>query len=213
MSYVHKAKAKEYRAHRLNPIPFHPLAKAPAFEEGEIQGYRGRQATDAELERLFADDSSNIGVLTGDGHIVLDIDGIDGCRSIKGLPLPDTPTVLTGADGDESHFHAHFRTNERLRTKIRPLPGLDILGEDWQVLMPESTHPNGYRYRFAPQRGLADLDMASVPAWMRELCLASESPDYALVTVEMELVSKGENLLGYGRARSIKRAGNIPDHV
>jgi hypothetical protein len=135
MSYVRKAKV--YRAHRLNPIPFRSHAKVPAFEEGEIQGYRGRRATDAELEQLFADDGLNIGVLTGNGHVVLDIDGADGCHSIKGLPMPDTPTVLTGADGDESHFHAHFRTTERLRTKIRPLPGLDILGEDWQVLMPE----------------------------------------------------------------------------
>jgi hypothetical protein len=198
MSYVHKAKV--YRAHRLNPIPFHAWAKAPAFEEGEIQGYRGRQATDDELERLFADDNLNIGVLTGNGHIVLDIDGIDGCRSIKGLPIPDTPTVLTGADGDESHFHAHFRTTDRLRTKIRPLPGLDILGEDWQVLMPESTHPSGHRYRFAPSRALTDIDMAQVPSWMRELCLTPTSHDHGVLSFEMELVSKRENLLAYGRA-------------
>jgi hypothetical protein len=199
MSYVHKAKV--YRAHRLNPIPFRDRAKAPAFEEGEIQGYRGRRATDAELERLFADDNLNIGVLTGHGHVVLDIDGTEGCHSIKGLPMPDTPIVLTGADGDESHFHAHFRTNERLRTKIRPLPGIDILGEDWQVLMPESTHPSGHRYRFAPSRALADIDMANVPSWMRELCLHPESQDNDVLPLGMELVSKRESLLEYGCAR------------
>ena len=161
------------RAHGLGPLPFR--GKEPAFRKGEIQHYRHRRLSDTELRQLFADRSCNIGVFTGDWHLCLDVDGDEGRQTIKGLQMPPTPMVETG-DG----FHAHFRTSEPLRTRIKPLPGIDVLGESWQVLMPSSIHPDRSIYRFVPQLTLTDVDFADVPTWIRDLC---HTPDLAHKTV------------------------------
>ena len=197
MTRLHEALT--YRAHRLSPIPFYARSKTPAFDEGEIVAYRRTPATSAQLRTLFADPTLNIGVLTGNGHIVVDVDGDEGQQSLKGLALPDTPTVITS---DESHYHLHFRTHadDVLHTRIRPLPGIDILANDWQVLMPSSTHPNHHTYTWAPGHRLTDLELSTPPAWVLDL---SRSPDAApppVLSDEREQVSKRKSLLADGRA-------------
>jgi hypothetical protein len=184
------------RAHGLGPLPFR--GKEPAFRKGEIQHYRHRRLSDTELRQLFADRSCNIGVFTGDWHLCLDVDGDEGRQTIKGLQMPPTPMVETG-DG----FHAHFRTSEPLRTRIRPLPGIDVLGESWQVLMPSSIHPDRSIYRFVPQLTLTDVDFADVPTWIRDLC---HTPDLAHKTVAQAAGPKPQKDQDTkdGRARRIR---------
>ena len=160
-----------YRALGIPPCPFYPHSKTPAFQKGEIFRYRGRRLSDTELRLLFTD-NLNIGAFTGNGHITLDVDGDEGRQSIKGLEMPPTPMV----ESSLGRFHAHFRSDEPLLTRIRPLPGIDILGEDWQVLMPPSIHPDRRIYRCVPQLSFTDVDLATVPNWIRELCHAPDHP-------------------------------------
>jgi hypothetical protein len=180
-----------YRAHGLHPIPFYPHSKTPAFDEGEIFPFRERPPTAAELRRWFAHGDCNVGLITGAGGlVVLDIDGDPGRQSIKGLPLPATPTVRT-ADG----FHAHFHANEQLPTRIKILPGVDILADNWQVLMPSSIHPDGAVYAFEEGATLADLDRATVPPWVMELVQTGFDPT-TTVSDGVPVSFRRESLLG-----------------
>jgi hypothetical protein len=55
-------------------------------------------------------------------------------------------------------------------TRTKALPGLDILGDDWQVLAPSSTHEDrAHVYTWAPGHRLSDLDRAKVPDYFYEL--------------------------------------------
>lgn len=162
----------KYGALALRPIPFYPYSKTPAFTEGEIFPYRERPATTEELKRWFRDDSMNIGLITGGNHVVLDIDGPKGEQSIKGLPLPSTPTVLT-----KRGRHLHLHSERPIRTRTIVLPGVDIIAEDWQVLAPSSTHPDGPVYTWAPDLSLADLLRAPTPNWIYNLADEPEQPE------------------------------------
>jgi Bifunctional DNA primase/polymerase, N-terminal len=123
-----------YRRYGFSPIPFYRGTKRPAVGKGAIGHYRQRRASVAQLKRWFAGGEHSIGLVTGavSRLLVLDIDPRNGGdRSVRGLPMPPTPTVLT-PDGR----HAYFRHAGGLPTRLKALPGVDILGEKWQVLAP-----------------------------------------------------------------------------
>jgi hypothetical protein len=179
---VREREAKVFRGMGLHPIAFYPHSKTPAFAEGEIIPFRTRKPTDAELRDMFSDPQRNIGLITGPGHLaVLDVDGDEGTQSLQRLPeLPDTPTVLT-----QRGFHKYFWADEPIATRIKVLPGLDLLGNDWQVLAPSSIHLNQmHTYTWAPGKRLTDLDRAKLPAYFYDIAqpshpLASTLPDTA----------------------------------
>jgi hypothetical protein len=137
--------ALRYRAHAFSPIPFLNGRKKPALKKGVIARYRKTPASSAQLREWFEQTDHQVGFITGayPYPLVLDIDGDEGRQSIKGLSMPPTPMVET-SDG----FHAYFRTKTPIQTRIKALPGVDILGLNWQVLAPPSLHPNGHRYHF-----------------------------------------------------------------
>jgi len=160
------AAAMTYRARGLSVIPFYRTRKAPALAEGEIHIYRARAAPTPRVRQWFVDDQLNIGVITGSRWrlLVLDVDGEEGRRSMRGLPNPPTPRVRTPRG-----YHAWFRYDgPPVQTRIKALPGVDLLADDWQVLAP----PSGYRhgiYTWEELLQLGDLDLAPVPAWALDL--------------------------------------------
>ena len=107
---------------------------------------------------------ANIGIATGPDRIVLDIDGIEGQRTFAELerqhgPLPPTAQARTGSGG----LHFHFHSAQPIKTRIRFLPGLDVLAEVGFVVAPPSTHYSGNCYVWLrhPAKGLADC-----PDWL-----------------------------------------------
>jgi Bifunctional DNA primase/polymerase, N-terminal len=164
----HLHEALVYKAHRLHPIPFHPQSKTPAFATGEIFAFREHPASTAQLKAWFADPARNIGLITGAGGlVVLDVDGDEGRQSLKGLALPSTPTVRT-----KRGFHAYFRADRPLPTRLKGLPGVDLLADEWQVLAPSSIHPDRHVYAWEPGQTLANLALAAPTPWMLELAHA-----------------------------------------
>jgi Bifunctional DNA primase/polymerase, N-terminal/Primase C terminal 1 (PriCT-1) len=117
---------------------------------------------------------SNIGLATGGGLVILDVDPRNGGDQTlyefvrtQG-PLPPTVRVDSGGGG----YHYYFRSGPRIR-KRKVGSGLDLLGEGGFVVAPPSVHPAGRRYEFAPGCGLDANPLAALPAWLETRSHAS----------------------------------------
>jgi hypothetical protein len=195
--------ALKYAGYGLHPIPFHPHSKTPAFTEGGIKPFRTRKPTPRELRDFFADPTRNIGLVTGaaaGGLVILDVDGDQGRQSVKGFPLDDTPTVITARG-----YQAYLFANESIPTKIRALPGVDILADPWQVLTATSIHPDGPTYHFPKGLALANLPRAPVPRWIFELVHAIDEATAIETTTSCAYAHEGQRPKS-GNGHSVKES-------
>jgi hypothetical protein len=113
---------------------------------------------------------ANIGVATGDGLLVIDLDGDEGCVALAEVceahgQLPITRYVRTGREGG---FHLWYRAEGpgvRNTTGNRAglAAGIDTRGEGGYVLAPPSNHESGRRYVGD------DLPIADAPSWLLDL--------------------------------------------
>ncbi|MFI4973238.1 MAG: bifunctional DNA primase/polymerase [Caulobacterales bacterium] len=116
--------------------------KVPAFK-----GWQAEATTDADqIRRWWAEADYNIGVRTGNGLLVLDIDknGKPGPESLKSLALTQddyqTFVVRTASGG----YHMYFETAEPFGNSPGDLgPGLDVRGAGGYVVGPGSVLSNG----------------------------------------------------------------------
>ena len=126
--------------------------------------------------------NANVGLRTGSGLVVIDIDpaaGGDGTWdallvSIGGRALmPDTCEVLTGGGG--RHYYLSSST---------PVPcsvgriglGVDVRGEGGYVVAPPSAHRSGKRYLWEASGDPADgVCLAPLPPWLDRLCAAPKA--------------------------------------
>jgi len=112
--------------------------------------------------------SASIGIPTGKGFFVLDVDLPDGPAALKKLevefgPLPGTLQQETGGGG--KHYFFRMPEGATVRNSAGKLgPNLDIRGEGGYVIFPPSWHPSGNRYRF-----LNNLPIVEPPAWLVKL--------------------------------------------
>jgi hypothetical protein len=97
--------------------------------------------------------SANIGLRTGDGLVVLDV---DDHRPPEGLPL--TPTVESGKG-----VHLYFTTWEPVGNAVALVPGVDLRGERGYVVAPPSRHVSGSRYQW---RVTLAVPLAALPPWV-----------------------------------------------
>ncbi len=116
---------------------------------------------------------ANIGIATGKGLLVIDIDPKNG-GSLEALnalvSLPATATVRTGGGG--LHLYFAYDPWNRIRNSASKLaPGIDIRGENGYVVAPPSIHANGNRYWW-DQRATG---YTQAPAALLDL-LAAQSP-------------------------------------
>ena len=114
---------------------------------------------------------SNIGIATGSksGIFVIDIDGVDGERSLETLqqeygPLPTTLTVRTGSGG--RHLYFLQPPNVTIKNKVALLPGVDIRGDDGFVVAPPSIHASGSVYKWESEE---DTPIANPPDWLLKI--------------------------------------------
>lgn len=105
---------------------------------------------------------ANIGIATGNGLFVLDVDGSEGLASIEGKELPRAPRVKTSKG-----FHVYFKSQEELRCFTRRLPGLDGRGEGGYIIAPPSVHPSGEVYEWLVMP--SELPLPECPPWLAEL--------------------------------------------
>jgi hypothetical protein len=144
---------------------------------------------------------ANIAVACGkaSGIYVLDVDvtedgKVDGRETLRSLPtLPQGVRQETPRGG----FHAFYHTDDPPANKNSFLPGLDLRGEGYYVLLAPSIHPNGKRYRWAPCRAPWESPTAEYPDFLRPASrpanAACKAPAYVPVSV-----SGGDTLLRAG---------------
>jgi hypothetical protein len=110
---------------------------------------------------------ANVGIATGRGIMVLDVDGDEGRDSLillqrRHAPLPETALAATGGGG----LHYFFRTPAPIRSATsanKVWPGLDVLGENSLVVAAPSLHHSGGRYRWVRH---PDQGVAPIPNWL-----------------------------------------------
>ena len=142
-------------------FPLKPRSKVPLHV-----GWQDQATTDKRrLRRLLRSHPwCNLGIVTGRGIIVVDIDGDVGEESYEGLTsrhglLPKTALSWTGGGG----FHSLFRVDRPVPNRGPLLPGIDIRGDGGYIVAPPSIHPEGgvYSWLSPPGDGIA-----TAPRWL-----------------------------------------------
>lgn len=114
--------------------------------------------------------NANIGIVTGGGFFVLDVDGPEGKAELAKLivqygDLPPTWKVRTGSGG----AHLYFRAPEGVsvpNSASTLAPKLDIRGDGGFVVGPNSIHRSGGVYIFEAGCSPNDLEIALAPEWL-----------------------------------------------
>lgn len=104
-----------------------------------------------------------IGSPTGNGTIVIDIDGPDGEEALQSLSfeLSDLPETRTASTGRGRHLY--YRVPCEIRNSAGKLgTGVDVRGDGGYVILPPSPHPNGLNYQWINEGAVADLP----PDWL-----------------------------------------------
>src|SRR5450755_817672 len=123
------------------------VAKHPITRNG-VKDASCDPAQIREWWRLYPD--ANVGIATGEGLLVVDIDPRHGglLEALQAVvALPATATVQTGSGGP----HLYFQYDKQLalrNTAGKLAPGIDTRAEGGYVVAPPSRHANGQRYRW-----------------------------------------------------------------
>jgi hypothetical protein len=110
-------------------------------------------------DAFAAHPGANVGLLTGHGFWVLDVDGDEGVASLAALeaqhgPLPITLCIRTGAGG----WHLYFRTpgGPPLPRRTQLAPGLTSHAYGDYVVAPPSVHATCERHGPGPRASRTD---------------------------------------------------------
>jgi putative DNA primase/helicase len=145
----------------------------------------------------------NIGLVTGGGRFVVDVDprhgGVETLTSLEMDygPLPETLTMATGGGGQ--HFVLASPAGAPIRGSAGALgAGVDIRGEGNLIVAPPSRHHSGGSYSV-----LKDIPIAPAPAWLLSLIKRKVfSP--AVLSANGQRFAKGER-----NDRLMREAGSL----
>ena len=206
--------AARYYTEKLH-IPVFPCKvqdKIPAVSHGFKEA-----STDAgQIETWWSRTPFNIGIATGGGLVVLDVDinhdgGKYGDETLSELerehgPLPDTWQVLTGSGG----VHYYFQCDDaELTIATSFLDGLDFRANGGYVIAPPSIHPNGRAYEWEVSHTPANCKLAPLPEWLHRLMLSGRKNYGTSPKVEVpEKVTEGKrNDILFRLAASLRAKG------
>lgn len=172
--------ALRYADRGLRVLPVLANQKQPVW-----QGWPEKATCDpTEIESAFRDTDHGVGIATGAGLIVIDLDaGADIAPLIEELgELPEGPVVSTGGGGT----HHYFRAPEDVRignSAGKLAPRIDVRGDRGFVVAPPTMHSSGKAYRW-----VIDLEDAEIPdlpsAWMNRLvAFSSQASQSATRTI------------------------------
>jgi hypothetical protein len=157
--------AVDYVKIGLRVIPLYDRRKEP-----RIMAWPSKATTDPNVVKGWFKEwpESNVGIATGRGLVVLDVDlkkgGQDSLADLMGVhgPVPPTAEARTGSGGTHYFFSVDPSIAVANRTGFEP--GLDIRGDGGYVVAAPSIHPltgNHYEWVTHPEQG-----MAPIPSWL-----------------------------------------------
>jgi len=170
------AAARWYAREGFPVLPVRPRDKVP----DTARGLHDATTDPATLARLWQENPDrNVGIRTGQGVFVLDVDGADGEASLQALevrcgPLPETVESTTGRGR-----HLYFRHPAEVTVKNSAAqlgPGLDVRGDGGYIVAPPSFHPNGNRYGWRDGHRIDRRPIADAPPWLLDLVQRRVSP-------------------------------------
>lgn len=147
------------------------------------QGSRGfHEATTSEdriRAQLAEHPDANVAIATGaSGLVVIDVDGEAGEATLAKLErehgdLPATVETITGGGGRHLIYRApegrSVRNVQGPRGERALGSGVDVRGDGGYIVAPPSIHPEtGQPYRWREGRGLDEIELAELPAWLVE---------------------------------------------
>lgn len=108
----------------------------------------------------------NIGIRTGDGLAVIDVDTNNGgtnswIKLTENNPVPDTVCAQTGGGGRHFFFKGNIKN-----TASKLAPGVDTRGEGGYVVSPPSIHASGKAYEWLPDHGPDEIELAALPDFL-----------------------------------------------
>ena len=199
-------------------FPCIPSGKRPATLHGCLDA-----TTDPARVGEWWDGSQgyNIGLATGNGLVVLDVDinhdaGKYGDETLAELerqygPLPDTWTCLTGGGG----VHYYFQCDDPALTVAAGFaPGLDYRGVGGYVIVPPSVHENGREYVWEGEHTPTNTPLAPLPEWLHTLMLGSDKAAPVIPREVPEKVAEGgRNQEMFKLAASLRSKGLTVEEI
>jgi len=152
---------------------------SPAKHPLTAKGVHDATTDEATIQRWWTEaEIANVGVATGSGLLVLDIDAKHGgLESLAQLEaehgsLPATPIVSTGGGG--RHYYFGLPDGMAVGNRAGLADGIDIRGDNGYVVAPPSLHASGSRYQWTIP---PDVSLAEPPPWLLEMlgCRDSQS--------------------------------------
>jgi hypothetical protein len=140
-----------------------------------------RQDPDAWRARLVGH-NGNVGLVTGGGIFVVDIDlyrdgAQDALDALTDMGLPSsTVTCITGGGGE----HRYYRSSIPVRSRpLEGFRGIEIKGDGGCVAVPPSVHPeSGRAYEWEEGFGPDEIEIATPPDDVRELLAGAHVREY-----------------------------------
>ncbi|HEY7824627.1 MAG TPA: bifunctional DNA primase/polymerase, partial [Acidimicrobiia bacterium] len=174
----------------LRVIPIKPGSKHPPIAGWQKHATTDTDTIDAWWSGQYAD--HGIGIVLGtqpDGRHIFavdidrhapDADGHDTLAALEAAnsQLPVTVTSHTGADGKHLLYEAPpglIVKNQRADGGTLG-PGIDIRGENGQIVVAPTIHPNGNAYQWATGLAPWEHHIAAAPAWLIELVRERDRP-------------------------------------
>ncbi len=167
------AAALDYAARGWPVLPLRARDKAP---NGLLVTHGLSEAT-TDVEKISdwwrRVPSSNVGIRTGAGLDVVDLDGDIARRAFAAVcPEPVTPGMLVRT---ARGWHLWFASSG-LPTRAGVIEGVDVRGKGGYVVAPPSVHPSGATYRLVDPASGRVLDrlptepLAPAPSWLVSWC-------------------------------------------
>ena len=155
---------------------------------------------------------ANIGIATGGGLVVIDVDprhgGDDGLVDLRRTlgELPDTVECLTGSGG--RHIYVSVGEGVVVRNSAGTLAqGVDIRGEGGYVVAAPSVHTSGRSYAWEASSRPDEVEVAPMPAtWLEAIVKRPKLRVIAGGSGEA-IVEGGRNETLFKRAASMRAAG------
>lgn len=139
-----------------------------------VSGWQNAATTDVDEIRKYWSKwpDSNIGGLTGESFVVLDVDKRNGglssleCAIQEFGELRQGPVVQTGGGGKHFYFATPQERTKSLSGIHYQFPGLDFKSIGGYVVLPGSDHASGRGYEWELDSSLAEMTLPKLPDWI-----------------------------------------------